>query len=314
MAAVDALSRYAENIAGAQHSKANQLLYARAFLGFSSGEMTRATVLEFLKATGETASTNPLPRHKKVSQGTRAYIFRVIRGLFAANEVQWPFGRGKTPPEATVKLREQDRPALHPMAVRKMVFAARAGELDSQSSVFLALSTIYGMRKVEIAEVQSGDLDLPRRLLSVAARKGGIERVHLIPESIVPYLEAYPFDQQLTPSQGHYVWRNIEQVSGIGHVRQMGFHSIRRMLDTLLNEKLPLPIVRRFLRWQGGEEREMTLRYHSVQVVGHGQAFFSIDEAEMESDRRVMNSHPFLPFWEGKESWAVEELPKPKGR
>ena len=297
----DQLARYGDALSGSAHTRQNSLAYARAFLEHSNGAMTRATVLAFLDAMGLKGKANPLPRRRPVSAGTKELCYRIMRRLFLTNGEEWPFRKGEGP---ALRTRDQLRVALHPLAVKRAILAAQEGALSPQDRAFLALSTTYGMRLSEIGGVAPEHLDLLRAQLYVETLKHGRDRTHLIPDQILPVMKAYDFQARPTSAEMHQSWVRIEEAGDVPRVKGVGYHAVRRSLDTLLGEKLPLPIIRRFMRWKAGEE-DMAIRYNTVQMVGAGQSYFTVDEGEIKEDSRVFEVHPFLPLWEGQDSWAT---------
>lgn len=308
LSAAQILETYSGDLSRDEHTRETNLIYARAFVAHARGEMSRASVIKFLDAIQLSGSDNPLARKKAVSKSTQALIFAILRRVFLSNKLEWPFRRGEAP-----KVQERDikHVALAPELVRRGIVAALDGRLDSQEAAFFVLTSLYGMRKSEMGDLRPDHFNFERRTLFVSAAKRGVERYHLIPEAVAPTLEAYDWKEEMTPMKGDYIWSRIEKALSYPNVPGLGWHSIRRILVTLLWEVLPAPRITRFLRWRDGQQRQMAVRYHSVQVVGDGQADFHVDEAELEEDRGIFEVHPFLPLWRGDESWAIESAAKP---
>lgn len=296
------LLAYSRNLSRDAHTQETSLIYARAFLTHSDATLTRAAVLDFLDAASIENSLNPLPRKKAAAPGTLQLMFRIIRRLFISNGEDWPFRKGEGP---KVTERERRHVALAPELVLSTIEAAKDGTLDDQQSVFFALASVYGLRKMEIAAVRPEHLDLKNDTLYVAAAKGGMERYHLLPEEILPQIVVYDFNTVMNVRQMDYVWERIEKRLGFPDVDGLGWHAVRRSLTTLLWEKLPQPKIQRFLRWSAGESSDMSVRYHSIQMVGAGQSSFHVGDAELDADFEVFEQHPFLPMWRGDPSWAI---------
>lgn len=297
------LDTYLDDVSRNGHTQATNGIYARAFLWFGNGDLSRGTVEDFMEAMAKTNSENPLPRGKAASPGTQALVFRILKRVFETNGTAWPFRRAEGP---KVSNRDQRHVALSWQLIKRVVTAALDGELSDKEAAFFCLSTIYGMRKMEMGDVRSDHLDFLRRTLYINPKKRGVERYHLIPDEIADVLGRYKWNEVIDENHADYLWTIIERKLHFPEVAGMGWHSVRRMLVTLLWEKLPEPSINRFLRWSAGDSSKMAVRYHSVQIVGDGQSEFSVDEAELEADREVFDVHPFLPFWGGRISWMEE--------
>ncbi len=298
------LDTYLADVSRNDHTQSTNGIYARAYLSFGDGNLSRGTVEDFMEAMAKTSADNPLPRKKAAAKGTQALVFRILKRLFETNGEDWPFRRAEGP---KVSNRDQRHVALSWQLTKRVVTAALEGDLTDKEAAFFCLATIYGFRKMEMGDVRSEHLDLERRTLYINPDKRGVERYHLIPEEIIDVLGRYKWNEMIDENHADYIWTLIERKLHFPEVAGMGWHSIRRMLVTLLWEKLPEPVINRFLRWSAGDSSKMAVRYHSVQIVGDGQSEFSVDEAELEADREVFDVHPFLPFWGKRLSWMEEE-------
>lgn len=274
--------------------------HARHFLEFCGGNFSRQAVDRFLQHMKE----------EGYADGTVDLAFRVLRRLFLVNGLEWPYRRGEGP---VIRETEVYAPALDPELVREMIGFAVRGELEPDEAGCLALSTVYGLRRVEMASLRSQDLRLDEGLVFVQTAKHGRQRWHLVPEEIRPYLEGLAPSLPLgTPARVANVWYRIEERTGLSEIREerrqqgepcdLGFHAIRRTLDRLLLEAgLPIPTVMDFLRWKRSATN-MPLRYYSVQFVGR-QSSVRLGGEDRRVDEQVFAVHPFLPAW-GKQTLA----------
>lgn len=265
----------------------NQLIRtAEDFLNHSDG-LTRDSVEGYLNRL----------RKKKRAPSTINFAYRVIRRLFVVNGLEWPFRRGEAP---SVSQLDEDKPALDPEVVRRMIGAARAGELLPDQACFLALSTIYGLRREEMAALGPADVQLSDRVLAVRTVKKGRERYHLIPQEILPYLEAHNWRQAYGVSTLSEMFWQIVNRCGMQelHPYRLGWHSPRRTLTTLLHEAGLDPFsVHAFMRWKGGVTGALAIdsRYHATTFVGLGTRRSTTPEST--ADQAIFDAHPFLPDW-----------------
>ena len=230
------------------------------------------------------------------SAGTINFTFRVIRTLFNVNKLDWPFRRGEAP---QIGQRDEYKPALDPELIKVMIEAAKNGKLDNSLSCFLALSTVYGLRREEMCDLEPGDLDFTANTIFISTAKFGRERYHLIPDEIKPYLERHDFNERYSPLQMSQLFWRIVNGSGLGALKpqRLGWHSIRRTVKTLLDDSGLSPYsVHSFMRWKGVErEFAMDVRYHASHFVGLEGTRLITEEAQ--SDKEVFEHHPLLLYW-----------------
>jgi len=200
------------------------------------------------------------------------YVYWVLKLLYEIRGLEWgyrtPKGRG------TLK-----KPALSLDEVREIIrWVKKEGSEDEKA--YFALSTTYGLRRIELARITSSDID--GDYISVFTAKGGEIRRHLIAPEIAEYIVNYDFKPRSLPWLST-LFRVVMEKSGLGHKAGYGFHSIRRCLVTALSKSGLQPVyIVKFLRWNTGQGFDMMMQYSQV------------DE---EADRRVFEVHPFLPEW-----------------
>ena len=278
------LSKYDSNLSGSKN-KNHYMSYARGFLDYAD-KLDKETVNNYIKK---------LKRQGR-SPGTVNFAFRVTRRLFAVNGIEWPFRRGEAPP---IGQRDEIKPALAPEVVKMMIAAAKDGKLDDDEACFLGLSTVYGLRRVEMCDLRSGDFDFKQNHVFVSTIKMGRQRYHLIPAEIEPYLQKHDFEKHYTDTaMSQMFWRIINK-SGLESFQseKLGWHSIRRALVTLLHQAGVDPFtVHQFMRWKGAErELAMDSRYHATHFIGlEGTKVVAL---EAQSDKEVFKKHPLLKLW-----------------
>ena len=280
----DLLQRYASNLPDSS-SRNQYVSYARNFLD-SAAALDKESINKYLAK---------LKRQGKKT-GTVNFAFRVLRTLFNVNKLDWPFRRGEAP---LIRQRDEYKPALDPELIRIMVEAAKNGKLDTSPACFLALSTVYGLRREEMCDLKPGDVDLKAGTIFINTVKFGRERYHLIPEEIKPYLQSHDFNQRYNLTQMSQLFWVIVNRSGLEALRpkRLGWHSIRHTVKTLLDDSgLSLYAVHDFMRWKSVErEFAMDVRYHATHFVGLEEDRVVTEEAE--SDKEIFEKHPLLEFW-----------------
>lgn len=278
------LDNYVRRVSSRGKSKNMYAAMMRKYLDFSKGELTREAVERYmlhLEKRGYAATT----RHT---------VYGTLTTLFKRNKVEWPFGRAEGP-----QVREMDvnAPALAPEVVIAMIEAAKAGRMNDERTAFLCLSTVYGLRRVEMQEIEDTCVRIADRTIFVATAKHGRQRNHLLPDEIVPYLENYTFPPH-TEFDVFAMWYNIEADIGMEHHPRVGFHSIRRTLATELGHSLPDTVVRSFLRWKKATSGDMLFRYSAVSYIGFdGEQQMTLTEGTRSEDMQVFEKHPFLEYW-----------------
>lgn len=251
----------------------------------------------------ETTSREELDRffntiRKGYKSGSYRYIWGIIRRFYRVNDLPWPYRVSDTP---VVDESDVFAPALDLDVVREMIEAAKKPGFPPREAFYLALSTTYGMRRVEMSVLAAFNINLYDRLLFIHTAKRGRRRYHLIPEEIYPYIERYKrFVHPVSVRTITRIWHNIEESIAFPHVHEVGWHSIRRTLNKYLMEeaKLPETVVAHFLRWKRSNTN-MPHRYASVQVIGRDKKITLVQERDREVDETVFKVHPFLPIWQG---------------
>lgn len=286
----EVLAKYSQSLP-LSSTRSHYLNYAREFLEHAES-LDRAAVEKYLKR---------LERQKR-SAGTRNFIFRVVRRMFVVNGLDWPFKRGEAP---QIGQRDEYKPQLPVEYIGMMIAAAREGKLDEDETCFLALATVYGLRREEMATLAAKDVDTKNGTIFVSTVKHGRQRYHLIPEEIKEYLERHDFNEQYSLTRmSQLLWRIINK-SGLSALQEnrMGWHSIRRaLLTTLVEAGINAFSIRAFMRWKGTvaelSELAMPTRYF-------GNTLVSIDgrqpiTQEAKGDEAVFEKHPFLAMWRGE--------------
>ena len=277
------LENYTKRLGSTGKTRSLYVRYAGAFLEYAGGNLDRETVDKYLARL----------KRQKYSDGSINLIFRIIRTLFSRNDIEWPFNRGESP-----QIREDriQAPALDPGIIGEMIQAVKEeGEPDEQA--FLAISTMYATRRIEMVGLVMNDVNIKDRTIHITTAKHGRERTHMIPEEIVPYLGAYDFDIVRSDSEIFTLWYRIEYRIRLDHTNQVGWHSVRRTLNTLLLDQLPEATVMSFMRWKQRTSSHMPYRYSAQRFVGREGSTTKVVGEARDVDSKVFAVHPFLKYW-----------------
>lgn len=256
---------------------------AQRFLRFSQGDFSRETLLDYI---------NAIEKDNYAPSTITKVMIPTVRRVFKSNKQEWPLLPGEGP-----ALREGDvyNPALDPVLVAKLIKVAKGHGVSRTHRTILALSTIYGLRRIEMSEISAANIDLNNRVLIVHTAKGGRERWHLIPEQILPHL-SMPHRSlgQMAVSRAYWA---IEKAAGVERMYEVGWHAIRRILVRLLIQAgLPGLTVDNFMRWKRGGSDMKRLYFDSV-VVGEGSERTEVGKLDKDVDLAVFKVHPFLNLW-----------------
>lgn len=279
------IEAYARRLGSTGRNRNLYLRYVGEFLDYAGEDLSRETILNYMEKL----------RRKKYSEGTVNLIFRLIRTLFNRNGLEWPFAQGEAP-----RIREDSiaAPALHPNTIMRMIEAVKK-EGDPAEKAFLALSTTYALRRVEMTELSSKDVRTKDKTIHIATAKHGRERTHIIPDQILPHLKEYDFDNNMSEFTLFTLWYQLEYRIGMTHIPRVGFHSIRRTVNTLLAKKLPDITVKSFMRHKQRTSSDMTYRYSAVTFVGEEEDATEVVGSALQTDLDVFADgiHPFIDYW-----------------
>lgn len=231
--------------------------------------------------------------------GTIELRFRVVRRLYKLAGAAWEYRHGEGP-----KVGEMDvyTPALSDELIKAMIDAAKAGKVSPLHAAYLALSTAYGIRRIEIGGVRPAHVDLAAKLIYITTAKGGRQRYQLIPDEIIPVLErAKPLFAPCSPISVTKAYYMIERAIGIRHNAETGWHSFRRSIVRGLSATdLTELQIYNFLRWGSGKN-DRVINYGSPSaVVGLRQDEESVlaqGKTAHVGDAEVIKRHPFLLMW-----------------
>jgi integrase len=234
-------------------------------------------------------------RELEFADGTIRLVWGRIHRFFIVNKLEWPCRTQDTP-----MVRESQRyaPAMHPQIICQYIELARQGKLSPRATAFLALSTVYGLRRSELRQVRQEDIDFKSKTILIHTAKHGRERLHKLPDEIIPYISKYDWP----PVSDHWVGRafaEIEWAAGREHIHETGFHSFRRTVVTEVGTHCTQLVVHRFFRWASVsmEQQYTAARYIGLETGDE----HNVGGEDLSSDKLVFEHHPFIKAWGGKE-------------
>lgn len=229
-------------------------------------------------------------RDEGMSDGSLRTHFAVLQKLYQANKWHWPLVAGDRP-EAPEETRER---AFTRDEITELI---KKRELYSKGECFyLAIATIFAPRRIELARIKKRDIK--DNTLRIDTAKRGQKRTHLIPDEIMPYVEAYHPRENNVSSLSAMFERICKK--GLGERKKgYGWHSFRYALDTFLPGALAkadkdITLVGYFLRWS---RRDFGNRFFGTPMGGVYSRPEILSPDPYFVDKEVFSIHPFLPLW-----------------
>jgi len=199
-------------------------------------------------------------------------VYRAVRSPFAVTLEDLPLGRRSSP----------HRPALSREEVAGLIgFVRLVG--SPADKFYMAMATTYGLRRVELSRLTRESFK--EGTVTIQAAKHGELRTHLVPDEIQPVVREALRSNALGygTSALTVMFRELCERAGLEKDGPLGWHSIRRSLDTeLLKANVPFYVVRSFLRWRSSPGDMPAL-------------YFQPDSGDI--DRQIFQAHPFLGHW-----------------
>ena len=282
MTKTELLNKVIEELAGSNTRTTKQFSsIISQFYTSSGGDFTRRAVVNYITKMAQ----------KGYAPGTNRLHFRVLkRGFEIAGKIdpaiEWPFSK-RAPVEIDTVLADipwqESKIAFSAEDIKRIIDAAKEGKLDGNSVAMVALSTIYGLRRVELGNIDSDSLNLEDKMLHVFTRHGSRLRAHVLPDAIIPYLKSYkPIHSEFKLSEKFH---DIEKEAGLPERYGTGWHSIRRsVVNALVGAGIDKLYIYSFLRWKLSMSFGMLGTYFTV--------------PDLEVDKIVLERHPYLKLWE----------------
>lgn len=235
-----------------------------------------------------------LKRHDEgICEGSLRTEFAVLKKLYRANHWDWPLAPEDRPEAPS----EMNTPAFTRGEVEQLI---KNRELYSRGECFyLAVATIFAPRRIELARIRKRDIK--DNTLYIDTAKHGEKRTHLIPDEIMPHIEAYRPREHAASTLSATFDRICKK--GLGKKKKgYGWHSFRRCLITLLianlaQNSLPLTLGAEYMRWS---KRTIGAAFlGSITAATYVRAEARSDDPYY-IDREVLSVHPFLSLWADK--------------
>ena len=198
----------------------------------------------------------------------------------------WEFPKLSMP---KVKAEDVYRPIFSLAEMEKIIRVGRE-VLDGSSLAYLALSSIYGLRREEICKADLNDKSNGH--LRVNTVKGGNVTLHLIPVEIKEYLDGYEPIKVRTLTLRfktimHKVGVELANIDGLRGGEVGGWHMVRRSLATeLVKAEVSVINIVRFMRWSDNT---------FAKELGMLSIYAKKDQEAVDTD--IFRVHPFLGFW-----------------
>jgi integrase len=164
--------------------------------------------------------------------------------------------------------------------------------LSKRQKFLLAVSTIYGPRRIELCYLTKDQIQ--GNSIHIKTAKGGESRTHIIPDPVRDYIKSkYAFSTPMEESTLSKYFQQMDQDLGYNHKQNWdgyGYHAIRRRLATELNQsdELTREDIYKFMRWSRQKD---ILDDYTIMDVGEVKA-------DLEKvDRKIFEVHPFLDAW-----------------
>lgn len=222
---------------------------------------------------------------------------RTIRSFFRSVGMVPPRARG-----FRFDPKDSRRPALASDLIRRMVEAAKSGDVTPRVAAYLALASVYGLRAGEVSAIRMEDMDRDGQRIYIRAEKGSVSRWCWLPPEVAAWLpeEWSPASPNAVEKAFTSLWESVLESP---KPERTGWHAIRRALARDLRAAgVPDWAIVRFLRWKSsgsGAMKELDLYSHpNLEVAEEGErAVRDEDQGKRDYDCAVWDAHPYMPLW-----------------
>lgn len=208
-----------------------------------------------------------------MKDNTARKIYYALAALFKSQNITFNMG---APPMADnpfqPTIRQDEMPAL-------ITAIKESGDPNERGT--LALSTVYGIRRIEIKRGTEDDINFDDKTITIHTAKKGRVRTHLIPNAIFKHVAGFDFIPRSDQGYADLFWGMIKKAR-LEFPKGYGFHAIRRALYTGLTGKVDFLFRHEFLRWR-------------IRGIDIGMIYDQNGPAQI--DQIVFKKHPFLKAW-----------------
>lgn len=245
-------------------------IFINKYLESNSGDLNKDSLMDFLS---------------KYSKNSVLTAFYSLKFFYKSMGIPLEISRSDIAPKGVKKIKEM----MTHEEVRDLIIESKK-HLGTIELGYIALSTIYGLRRIELYDTIGSMIDMDSRVFSPFTHKSesASERIHLIPEEIAPVLfemkEALDtIKKKPVITQMNFFFDYAAEKAGVQLRPRLGFHSIRRALITELNETEAKPIyIANFMRWK---ERNPHIMQEYIQL------------NPKKVDETIFEHHPYLKYW-----------------
>jgi hypothetical protein len=177
------------------------------------------------------------------------------------------------------------QPMLSDEEVEKICWATVLDRIRPNMVVRIAVASIYGGRKSELAQLSSEDiyLDGDKSHIYIRTAKRGTKKQQPIPPSLIPLFS--PTIEPITAPTLHNRLKRIVKRAEVPWVYGMGFHSFRRNVVTLIDKISQSDLDKsKFMRWSTPRQLGMLDRYRQ--------------KPTEVSDMAILSEHPRVKLWQ----------------
>jgi len=264
---VEILTRLEEALKRKKSARGAYLWAVTDFLGTSPKSLNEEAVLSYIDKR-EKAGDKP---------GTLKLRFYALKYLFKLYDADWTLAENEV--FSTRERRQRfPQPWFRKEEVIDIITKAKKA-CNPQELAMLAISTTYGCRRSELADIRKDDLDFEAKTITIYARKGGRVATQLLPDEIIPYLSNYDFPKVSDLRVSQVMNKILEKT--IGPKEGYGWHSFRRSVATeLRNAGVEEGDIYSFLRWSTGS---ILMTY--------------IQTEPRQNKEKIFPKHPFIQYW-----------------
>lgn len=264
---VEILTRLEDALKRKKSARGAYLWAVTDFLGSSPKSLNEEDVLSYLDKREKAGDKPP----------TLKMRFYALKYLFMLYGTPWTLTESEV--FSTRERRQRSpQPWFRKEEVIDIITRARKA-CNPQELAMLAISTIYGCRRSELADIRKDDLDFEAKTITIYARKGGRVATQLLPDEIIPYLSNYDFPKVSEQHLSQIINRILEKT--IGPREGYGWHSFRRSVATeLKNAGIDEGDIYSFLRWSTGS---ILATY--------------IQTEPKQNKKEIFPRHPFIQCW-----------------